>query len=98
MDSFKKSDVESASPEESAEKYPDVAVGYSDAGAVHKDEFVSGDGVYYKLQRFAGKFGVEQRGIERVPIDERTDTGMSKIGTLVSLFVVNFLSRSSLTT
>ncbi|OIW24038.1 purine-cytosine permease [Coniochaeta ligniaria NRRL 30616] len=102
MGPFKKSDVESA--QESTEKYPDesypdVAVGYSDAGAVHKNEFVAGDGIYHKLQRFAGKFGVEQRGIERVPADERTDTGMSKIGTLwlsanmvVSSFAIGALS------
>jgi len=86
MGPFSKADVESAStekyPEESS---PDVAVGYSEGGAVHRDEFVAGDGWYHKLQRFAGRFGVEQRGIERVPADERTDTGMSKIGTLVSL-------------
>lgn len=88
MGPFTKSDIESAQvatekyPDES---YPDVAVGYSDEGAVHKHDFVAGDGVYHKLQRFAGRFGVEQRGIERVPADERTDTGMSKIGTLVSL-------------
>jgi hypothetical protein len=88
MGLFGKADVESA--HESTEKYPDegypdVAVGYTDAGAVHKHEFTAGDSWYHKLQRVAGKFGVEQRGIERVPADERTDTGMSKIGTMVSL-------------
>ncbi|KAJ9132965.1 Purine-cytosine permease [Pleurostoma richardsiae] len=62
---------------------PDTGVGYvGDEGAVHKDEFVAGDSLYARLQRFAGKFGVEQRGIERVPSDERTDTSMSKIGTM----------------
>lgn len=102
MGPFTKSDIESAQvatekyPDES---YPDVAVGYSDEGAVHKHDFVAGDGVYHKLQRFAGRFGVEQRGIERVPADERTDTGMSKIGTLwlsanmvVSSFAIGALS------
>lgn len=88
MGPLKQADVESA--QESTEKYapegyPDVGVGFSDEGAVHKHEFTSGEGWYYKLQRIAGKFGVEQRGIERVPADERTDTGMSKIGTMVSL-------------
>jgi hypothetical protein len=70
------------------EKYPepDVTAGYiGDEGAVHKDEFTAGNSTYAKLQRFAGKLGVEQRGIERVPSDERTDASMSKIGTLVSL-------------
>ena len=32
-----------------------------------------------KLMHFAGKFGVEQRGIERVPEDERTDTGFKAL-------------------
>jgi hypothetical protein len=86
MRPFRKADVESAStekyPDESST--PDVAVGYSEGGAVHTDEFAAGNSWYHKLQRIAGRFGVEQRGIERVPADERTDTGMSKIGTLVS--------------
>lgn len=64
----------------------DTAVGYvGDENAVHKSEFIAGDSLYARLQRAAGKFGVEQRGIERVPSDERTDSSMSKIGTLVSL-------------
>lgn len=78
---FNKGDVENGD-----EKYADVdgAVGYvGDENAVHKDEFTAGDSLYAKLQRFAGRFGVEQRGIERVPSDERTDTSLSKVGTLV---------------
>lgn len=55
-----------------------------DEGAVPAETFVLGDSWYAKTQRLAGKFGVEQRGIERVPNDERTDAGMSQIGTLVS--------------
>jgi hypothetical protein len=54
-----------------------------DDGAVAAETFVVGDGFYAKAQRLAGKFGVEQRGIERVPSDERTDSSMSSIGTLV---------------
>ena len=65
---------------------PDIAVGYTDENAVHKDELARGDGFFARLQRAAGKFGVEQRGIERVPSDERTDTSMSQVGTLVSGF------------
>jgi hypothetical protein len=56
-----------------------------DEGAVHAETFIIGDGWYHKTQRFAARFGVEARGIERVPSDERTDTGMSKIGTLVCI-------------
>lgn len=44
-------------------------------GAVPGEAFIIGDGMRAKLLRFASKFGVEARGIERVPDDERTDTG-----------------------
>ncbi|KAI1378694.1 purine-cytosine permease [Hypoxylon crocopeplum] len=54
----------------------------SDGNAVHRQELTSGGSVYARLQRFAGKFGVEQRGIERVPSDERTDSSMLQVGTL----------------
>lgn len=71
-----------------AEKYvgdSDVQVGYtSNENVIHKSDFTVGDSWYAKCQRFAGKLGVEQRGIERVPEDERTDTTMTKIGTMVS--------------
>lgn len=40
-------------------------------------------GFFARVQGFAGRFGVEERGIERVLPDERTDTGVSKVGTLV---------------
>jgi hypothetical protein len=54
-----------------------------DSGAVHGESFVVGDTLYARLQRFVGRYGVEQRGIERVPEDERTDTNTYKIGTMV---------------
>jgi hypothetical protein len=56
-----------------------------DEGAIHAETFIIGDSLYAKVHRFAGRFGVENRGIERVPSDERTDIGMSKIGTMVCL-------------
>ncbi len=63
----------------------DVGVGYTgEENVIHKGQFAAGDSLYARLQRFAGKFGVEQRGIERVPNDERTDSSMSQIGTLVT--------------
>ena len=40
-------------------------------------------GFFARVQNFASRFGVEQRGIERVLPDERTDTSVSKVGTLV---------------
>jgi hypothetical protein len=54
-----------------------------DEGAITAEALVIGDTFYAKAQRFVGRFGVEARGIERVPSDERTDSGMSKIGTMV---------------
>lgn len=40
-------------------------------------------GFFTRFQEFAGRFGVEQRGIERVLPEERNDTSVSKVGTLV---------------
>ncbi|KAI1333547.1 purine-cytosine permease [Xylariaceae sp. FL0016] len=61
----------------------DTELGYvGDGNAVHKNAFTRGNSLYARLQAFAGKFGVEQRGIERVPSDERTDSSMSQIATL----------------
>ncbi len=61
----------------------DTGVGYTEENVVHKSDFTAGTSLYARMQRVAGKFGVEQRGIERVPSDERTDTDMSKTGTMV---------------
>ncbi|KAI8959700.1 purine-cytosine permease [Daldinia sp. FL1419] len=66
-------------------KGPNIDYGFgfvSDANAVHGQDLTAGESVYARLQRFAGKFGVEQRGIERVPSDERTDSSMTQVGTL----------------
>jgi len=59
----------------------------SAAGGVRDGDLSAGDGVFAKMQRYVGSIGVEKRGIERVPdtVDERTDTSMSKVGTVVSL-------------
>lgn len=46
-----------------------------DDGAVPGESFEVGNSWYAKIQRVAGKLKVEQRGIERVPEDERTDSG-----------------------
>lgn len=56
-----------------------------DDGAVHAETLTVGETWYAKTQRFVTKFGVEARGIERVPDDERTDSSMSKTGTLVCI-------------
>ena len=59
----------------------------SEAPAVAGDVFITGNTWYARTQRAVSKFGVEPRGIERVPEDERTDTTLSKVGTLVSFSV-----------
>lgn len=53
--------------------------------AVPNKAFTEGDSPYAKIQRFAGRFNIEQRGIERVPEDERTDKSLVNVGTMVSL-------------
>jgi hypothetical protein len=61
------------------------AIPPDESGVVHGESFTAGDTLYHKLQRFAGRFGVEQRGIERVPEEERTDKSTMKVGTMVWL-------------
>lgn len=56
-------------------------------GAVPGEAFEYGNSFYAKAQRLAGKFKIEQRGIERVPEDERTDSGfraLLNVATMVS--------------
>lgn len=48
-------------------------------GAIPGESFEYGDTMYAKIQRLAGKMKMEQRGIERVPEDERTDTGFRSL-------------------
>ena len=55
----------------------------SEEGAVYSEGFTKVDSRYEKIQRFAGRFKIEQRGIERVPEDERTDTSLVNVGTMV---------------
>lgn len=54
-----------------------------ETGAVPASSFEYGNSVYAKLQRLGGKIKVEQRGIERVPEDERTDGSYWNIGSMV---------------
>ncbi|KAK4504558.1 hypothetical protein PRZ48_005474 [Zasmidium cellare] len=72
-------------------------------GAVPGESFEYGNGWYAKIQRLAGKFHVEQRGIERVPEDERTDTGVKALlnvstmwfsaNMVVSSFAIGILAK-----
>ncbi|KAJ5765050.1 hypothetical protein N7520_004609 [Penicillium odoratum] len=88
---------ESHSNETTFDNVPD---NFSD-GAVPGETFEYGDSLYAKLQRFAGKLNVEQRGIERVPENERTDTSYLNIGSMwfaanmvVSSFAIGVLGPS----
>lgn len=50
---------------------------------IRKHQFGDGNGLYAKLQRFAGSHGIEQRGIERVPSDERSMSGILPVALMV---------------
>ena len=72
------------SPMSFAEKRPDIV---DDSGAVPGETFEYGNSFYAKMQRLAGRFKIEQRGIERVPESERTDDGfraLLNVSTMVS--------------
>lgn len=64
-------------------------------GAVPGDSFEYGNTMYAKLQRIAGKLHVEQRGIERVPEDERDDNSLLNVGTMVRRFTSPVYSDSN---
>ncbi|KAK5132898.1 hypothetical protein LTR08_008418 [Meristemomyces frigidus] len=74
-------------------------------GAVPGEAFVLGDSWYAKTMRFANGFGVEARGIERVPEDERTETGVRALlnvstmwfsaNMVISSFALGLLAKSS---
>lgn len=71
--------------EKDLEKEDGVRTGsYVDEGAVPGETFVQGNTLYAKVQRLAARFHVEQRGIERVPEDERFDNSLLNVGTMVS--------------
>jgi hypothetical protein len=62
----------------------DTAVGEVVSGITVRDkDFGVGDSIYARLQRLAGKYGMEQRGIEQVPNDEREEASAFKIGAMV---------------
>jgi hypothetical protein len=80
----KKEDTESGGGSEKGTS--DVSPGYVGAERViRKEDLEAGDSLYAKLQRVAGRYGVEQRGIERVPEEEKTDTSLTRIGTVVCI-------------
>ncbi|KAI9659026.1 MAG: hypothetical protein M1821_001986 [Bathelium mastoideum] len=90
------------SPSSLPEKRTEVVV--DDGGAVPGETFEYGDSFYAKMQRLAGRFKIEQRGIERVPEDERTDDGFRALlnvstmwlsaNMVVSSFAIGVLAKS----
>ncbi|KAH3946745.1 hypothetical protein HBI25_087590 [Parastagonospora nodorum] len=71
-----------------------------DGGAVPGETFVQDESLYAKVQRLAGRFHVEQRGIERVPENERYDNSLLNVGTMwlsanmvVSSFAIGLLAQ-----
>lgn len=76
---------------EGEEEKKHSSISYTDGvGAVPGESFAYGDGWYAKMQRLAGKLNVEQRGIERVPENERTDDGFKallNVATMVSFLI-----------
>lgn len=76
-------DIEQNSP---VDRYSDdkpLPIDTEATTGVPGESFEVGNSLYAKLQRAVGKYGVEQRGIERVPEDERTDSSLVKVGTMV---------------
>lgn len=55
---------------------------------VHKQEFYTGNSIYAKLHRITGRWGVEERGIERLPSDERDERRPMSVGITVSIFLL----------
>ncbi|KAF2496926.1 purine-cytosine permease [Lophium mytilinum] len=84
------------------EKEPTLPTQYvQDDGAVPGESFEYGNSTYAKIQRLAGKFKIEQRGIERVPENERDDNSLLNVGTMwlsanmvVSSFAIGLLGKS----
>lgn len=64
----------------------------TEGGAVPGESFEYGNSLYARIQRLAGRFNIEQRGIERVPEDERTDHSLLNVGTMVMLPSLPYMS------
>ena len=77
--------VESHSQGSDPEKMHGAPIYTEEAPAVAGEVFVTGDTLHARIQRAVSKFGVEPRGIERVPENERTDTNLTKVGTMVGI-------------
>ncbi|KAI0197666.1 purine-cytosine permease [Astrocystis sublimbata] len=79
--------MESVRSEEKARRWDspgtDIEAGHAIKDVdIEQDNQNEEDSLRTRILAFAGKYGVEQRGIERVPSSERTDSSMSQVGTL----------------
>ena len=90
-------DVEGHSPTgtDVDEKGLPIYSGVDGAEAIPGESFTLGSSWYARTQRLAGKFSIEQRGIERVPENERTDKSLSNLGTMVSSFTSTITMKCS---
>lgn len=89
-------DVEGYSPTETDNTHKHMTSGLpvyaDDTGAVPGECFTYGNSLYARIQRFAGKYAIEQRGIERVPENERTDSNLAKVGTMVCMELLSTMA------
>ena len=58
--------------------------------AVPGEAFIVGDSWYARTMRFADGLGVEARGIERVPENERTDTGFKGLLNVATMVCMRY--------
>ena len=78
-------------PSDELEGGPDKVVYLAGEDLVPAESFGVGDGLYARLQRGAARLRIEQRGIERVPEDARTDLSPANAGSMVRCsFLVAF--------
>jgi len=70
--------------------------GVSNHNAVPGESFEIGNGWYARAQRLAGKLKIEQRGIERVPEDERTDAGFKALLNVATMWLSANVSAISM--
>lgn len=70
----------------------------SNHNAVPGESFEIGTGWYARAQRLAGKLRIEQRGIERVPEDERTDAGFKALLNVATMWLSANVRASYVTT
>ncbi|KAI9892550.1 MAG: purine-cytosine permease [Vezdaea aestivalis] len=68
--------------EQDPEKGLEKGLAIDEVNAVPGESFEVGDSFYARSQRLAGRFKIEQRGIERVPENERTDKSLLDVGSM----------------